>query len=160
MTACLGFGAAQSKLLSLLDEATRKAVADGKNAVALSGAVEDLAVLGFMSLYRADPVHSYAMSNDRTARATALRFGALHQTCLAKGTPDTDNLPALAALAQEDGCAIVTGHAQDLLPTPFADPALRDFWQQLPSSMDKAALMRAAVWPLLGKTLVHGAVAQ
>lgn len=159
MTAPLSFGAAQSKLLSLLDDATRKAVADGKNGVALSGAVEDLAVLGFMSLYRTDPVHSYALSNDRAARAAALRFGALHQTCPADSTSDADTLPALAALAQEDGCAVVTGHMQDLLPTPLADPALAAFWQELPSALDRDALMRAAVWPLLGKSLVQGTVA-
>lgn len=160
MSTTWSFGAAQSRLLSILDDAVSKAVANGKNAVVLTGATEDMVVLGLMSLYHTDPIRSYAVSTDRKARTAAMRFGALHQTISPQAAAAADSLPMLVALAKKDGVTAMTGHDQPLLPTPFDDRAVQGFWRELPASVDRADLVRAAFWPLLGKKLGERAAAR
>ncbi|WP_299968645.1 hypothetical protein [uncultured Roseobacter sp.] len=158
MTTVIGFGAAQSRFVSLLDDATRRAVISGHNAVALTGALGDLAVLGLMSLYRSEPVHTYAAADDTNARAAALRFGALHQGLSTKGAAPEALLRTLAERAGQDGVNALTGHRQPLLPTPLSDPEIDAFWRTLPPSIDPAHLTRTALLPLLGQKMTQGAL--
>jgi hypothetical protein len=150
MSPAMTFGMAQARLLCLLDDAARRACADTAVGVILSGKAQDAAILGFVSLYRTDPVRSYAATNNALAHAAAVRFGALHQTCPIQGTdPNTQ----LATFAAKDGLTPISGAVAG--PGPFADPAMKAFFAALPADMDQAQLISTALTPLLGQTLAH-----
>lgn len=150
MSAAMTFGAAQARFLCLLDDAARRTCADTAVGVILSGMAQDAAVLGFVSLYKTDPVRSYAASNDALAHAAAVRFGALHQTCRIQGTdPQTE----LATFAAKDGLSPISGAVAG--PGPFADPELTAFLKGLPADLDRSQLISTALTPLLGKTLAQ-----
>ncbi|MEM7240638.1 MAG: hypothetical protein AAF429_00495 [Pseudomonadota bacterium] len=141
-------GAKIARLISLLDDATRRLMAEGPLGVALTGSGRDSAVLGFMSLYQTAPLRSYAASDDTFARNAAIRFGALHQTV---NTQKTDMKTGLAAMAKRDELKLVSGSFEG--PGPFADDQVRAFLADLPDSLDANEVIELALTAFLGKTL-------
>ncbi|MGZ2259841.1 hypothetical protein [Roseobacter sp. A03A-229] len=160
MSDSISFGAAQARLLSLLDDATRRSASESKCGVALTGVAEDMAVLGFMSLYRSEPVRCYAVSSDIKARAAAIRFGALHQTCPEQHSSAKHHVPDLVALARKDGISLITGREDTAVATPFTAPEIQALWKTLPTRINRADLIRAALVPLLGTALCAEIAAQ
>lgn len=148
MTSLTKFGTAQARLLCLLDDATQRICAESSVGVVLSGTAQDAAVLGFASLYKSDPVRSYAIAGDTIAHAAAFRFGALHQTCRLHGT---DPVAELSALVAKDGLEPLSGATTGT--GPFADPAVVAFFAQLPDDVNPAQLLANALEPLLGQAL-------
>lgn len=78
---------AKSGLLALLDDATRLRMrSDARFGAFLSGGLDSSSVVGFMSLYQKDPVHSFSIGfrnsgYDETyfARLASRRFGTRHE---------------------------------------------------------------------------------
>ena len=78
---------ATTRLLTLLDDATRiRLRCDAKFGAFLSGGLDSSSVVGFMSLYKPDNLHTYSIGFDDErfdetifARQAAKRFGTLHQ---------------------------------------------------------------------------------
>lgn len=79
---------AKAGLLTLLDDATRLRMrSDAQFGAFLSGGLDSSSVVGFMSMYQADPVRTYAIGFDdprfdesRWAAMAARRFGTMHRT--------------------------------------------------------------------------------
>lgn len=141
-------GAITARLISLLDDATRRLMAEGPLGVALTGSGRDAAVLGFMSLYQTAPLRSYAASDDTFARDAAIRFGALHQTV---NTQKTDMQTELATMAKRDGLQLVSGSFEG--PGPFADDQVRALLADLPDNLDAEEIVQSALTAFLGKAL-------
>ena len=141
-------GAITARLISLLDDATRRLMAEGPLGVALTGSGRDAAVLGFMSLYQTAPLRSYAASDDTFARDAAIRFGALHQTV---NTQKTDMQTELATMAKRDGLQLVSGSFEG--PGPFADDQVRALLSDLPDNLDAEEVVQSALTAFLGKAL-------
>lgn len=143
-------GNVTARLISLLDDATRRLMAEGPFGVAHTGSGRDAAVLGFMSLYQTDPIRSYATSNDTYARTAAIRFGALHQTVNAQ---KADLQSELAAMAKRDGIQLVTGSLDG--PGPFADNKVRTLLETLPEGLDAEDVVHSALVAFLGQSLAE-----
>ena len=141
-------GAIIARLISLLDDATRRLMAEGPLGVALTGSGRDAAVLGFMSLYQTAPLRSYAASGDTFARDAAIRFGALHQTV---NTQKTDMQTELAAMAKRDELQLVSGSFEG--PGPFAEEQVRALLSDLPDNLDAEEVVQSALTAFLGKAL-------
>lgn len=148
-------GAAQARLLVLLDEATRLLVQEHPCGVVLTGAPQDIAVLGLMSLYRSDPIRSYGGGQDPRFHRAAVRFGSLHQTVSAD-IPRTApaQMAALTSLAARDGVTLVTGRLETPWHSPFADPSVQGFLASLGASdgdnPNRILVIRTALAPLIG----------
>lgn len=79
---------AKAGILQLLDDATRiRMRSDAPFGAFLSGGLDSSSVVGFMSLYQAEPVRSFSIGFDNArydetsyAQMAARRFGTLHQT--------------------------------------------------------------------------------
>ncbi|QJF52889.1 hypothetical protein [Roseobacter ponti] len=145
--------AVQAQLICLLDDLTRQAITAPRMGVALAGRPEDIVVLGFLSLYQTDPVHSYALASDTDALSASVRFGALHQTVRAAGAPGTDHLPALKELAGSDNVTLITGRADAGLPGPFSASEIGQVLDRLPQGTDRTALLQDTFRPLIGSVL-------
>ena len=141
-------GTKTARLISLLDDATRRLMENGPLGVSLTGAGRDAAVLGFMSLYQTAPIRSYAASDDTYSRDAAIRFGALHQTVNSqKANMQTE----LAAMAKRDGFLLVCGSFEG--PGPFADDQVQAFLANLPENLDAEEVIESALIAFLGQTL-------
>ncbi|WGI22135.1 hypothetical protein [Amylibacter sp. IMCC11727] len=143
-------GAITARLMSLLDDATRRMMTEGPLGVALTGSGRDAAVLGFMSLYQTAPLRSYAASDDTFARDAALRFGALHQTV---NTQKTALQTELEAMAKRDGLQLVSGSFEG--PGPFADDQVRALLADLPDSLNSEEVVQSALIAFLGQALAR-----
>lgn len=141
-------GTITARLISLLDDATRRLMQRGPYGVALTGSGQDAAVLGLMSLYQKAPIHSYAARDDTHARDAAMRFGALHQTI---NTQNTDMQSELAAMAERDGVQLLTGSFDG--PGPFADAIVTALLTDLPDGLSATDIVDTALIAFLGQSL-------
>jgi asparagine synthase (glutamine-hydrolysing) len=91
-------GEAKAGLLTLLDDATRLRMrSDASFGAFLSGGLDSSSVVGFMSMYRAEPIRTFAIGFDDPrfdetywAAMAARRFGTLHRTQVMQ--PEAANL--------------------------------------------------------------------
>ncbi len=149
----MSLAAAQAELICLLDDLTRRAISAPRMGVALAGRPEDIVVLGFLSLYQTEPVHSYALSGDAAAREAGVRFGALHQTVKSAGLPGEEHLDALKKLASRDDVTLITGRTGAGLSGPFSAPEIAGVLARLPQATDVSAFLEDTFSPLIGRAL-------
>ena len=134
----------QARLIASIDDRVCHLAFEPKTAVALGGAIEDIVVLGLLSLYKREPVVTYSRKGDVDAMFANQRFGAHGKFC---DVPEGD-YAALRGVAHQDGLKLISGERGG--PGPFDAQDIDAILSDLPEGVAVKEFLFDAFRPLIG----------